>query len=509
MIEISLLVHNQGPLPIRDLSITTTPDWGHSELTYLAENSSVAVNLAGTGPKVAGTFTLIVSCSGLTLDGQRVNVSREIALNVFESKIQAIDVEADFGGSPYVCGDPVRPERNDVFFGRDELLDQIRRQIIQSGNVVLLEGNRRSGKSSILWHLEGPKAVPGWMGIYCSLQGAEGSRGGVGVPTVEVFRAIATSIATSLHVLGGDTPLPDGTMLTPGQKLGVTKACRNGINEASAFSDFRDYAEVALEKLAERDLGLLLMLDEFDKLQEGIDSGVTSPQVPENFRFLVQTYPRFSAILTGSRRLKRLREEYWSAVYGIGTRFGVTSLPAEAARRLVTEPVKGRLTYSQEAVERAISLTAGQPYLLQCLCNRIFDMAAQLKARSVTLDLVEQAGDALVEDNEHFASLWDYASSDRRRFILALCHREADGPDVFRLGVIQERLASHAIEVDDETLIADLEFLRELELIELVGEFSDGHYVLAIPLMGTWIEKQQDFAAVMSKARSETGDQHG
>ena len=120
-------------------------------------------------------------------------------------------------------------------------------------------------------------------------------------------------------------------------------------------------------------------------------------------------------------------------------------------------------------------MTAGQPYLLQCLCNRIFDMAAQLKIRSVTLDLVSQAGDALVEDNEHFASLWDYARINRRRFILALCHKEASGPDPLQLGVIQEHLFGYGINVDDETLIADLEFLRELELIELIGKVSGGH----------------------------------
>jgi type I restriction enzyme M protein len=121
---------------------------------------------------------------------------------------------------------------------------------------------------------------------------------------------------------------------------------------------------------------------------------------------------------------------------------------------------------------------------------------------------VDQAGNALVEDNEHFASLWDYAQSNRRRFILALCHKEIDSPDLLRLGVIQERLFSHGIEVSDENLIEDIEFLRELELVELVGDASGGHYVLAIPLMGTWIEKQQDFAAVKSKARLETEDQH-
>jgi len=509
--EIVLKFQNKGLLPLREIEVSTSPDWGNGELGYLTENASTEFNLRILAPKIAEPLTLTVHWSALTLDGRQVEGTCEIPFEV--SKVMPVISETvnrftDLGASPYVCGDPVRPDRNDVFFGREDLLDQIRRQITFSGNVVLLEGNRRSGKSSVLWHLEGTDSVPGWLGVYCSLQGAEGSREGVGVPTTEVFREMAKSIAKGLQTLGDKTPLPDGTELPPRGKLGIAKACREGIGEASPFSDFRDYVEVALDFLAGRNLGLLLMLDEFDKIQEGIDSGVTSPQVPENIRFLVQTFPSFCAILTGSKRLKRLREEHWSALYGLGTRFGVTSLPAEHARRLVTEPVKDRLTYSPEAVERSIFLTSGQPYLLQCLCNRVFDMAAQLKMRSVTLDLVDQAGNALVQDNEHFASLWDYAGSERRRFLLALCHNESVGPDALRLGVIQERLLVHGIEINDETLITDLEYLRELELVELVNEAGGGHYVLAIPLMGNWIEKQQDFAAIKRKAKLETEDQH-
>jgi type I restriction enzyme M protein len=506
MVNIDLTLKNRGALPIRNIRVSTNPNWGEKAIEYLSENGSENVPLSGVAPKKAGMLTLKVDWVGMSFSGGHIEGNQEVAFRVVEPPdIKVADVPG-LGGSPYVCGDPVRPERSDVFFGREELLEQIRRQVIQSGNVVLLEGNRRAGKSSILWHLAGANAVPGWLGAYCSLQGVEGSQEGVGVPTVEVFRGMAKSIAKAIQRLGADTPLPNGQILPSGRKLGISKACREGIGVEAPFSDFCDYAEDVLERLQSKNLGLLMMLDEFDKLQEGIDSGVTSPQVPENIRYLVQTYSYFSAILTGSRRLKRLREEYWSALYGIGTRFGVTSLPKEAARRLITEPVKDRLTYTSEAIERAIHLTAGQPYLLQCLCNRVFDMAAQLKTRSINLDLVNQAGYALIKDNEHFASLWDYAETDRRRFILMLCHKEASGPDPLQLGVIQEYLLSHGIETDDETLIADLEFLRELELVELIGKITGGHYALTIPLMGIWIEKQQDFAAVLSKARLETED---
>ena len=415
--------------------------------------------------------------------------------------------QIDFGGSPYVCGDPVRPDRSDVFYGREELLLQIRRQVIQSGNVILLEGNRRTGKSTILRNLEGTVAIPGWLAAYCSLQGAGGSPEGAGVPTVEVFREIANAIAKAVFSLGGETPLPDGSKLPPGKSVGIAGACRKGISEKAAFSDLRDYIEVIFHRLENEDLGIVLMLDEFDKLQEGIDNGITSPQVPENIRFLVHTYPRFSAILTGMRRLKRLREQYWSALFGLGTRFPVAALAEEAARRLVCEPVEGILSYSSEAVNYTVDLTARQPFLLQCLCSRIFDIAERKNIRSITADVVTQAAEALVPNNEHFAFSWDYVGSDRRRLILAILN-EAYGaiPSRSGLGDIQEMLGKYGIEIDDESLIQDMEILRELELVRLVKETGGGRYEIAGPLLGMWITNQQDIKALISRASSEAGD---
>jgi len=509
MVEFSISAVNAGALPLRGVRVETTPDWGGASVAFLPEKQSFSLNLRGDVPKVTGTFTLTMRWSAKTLDGQNVDGELQLSFDVFESEVEAVEM-VDLGGSPYVTGSPLEPNQaNDVFYGRSQLLGQISRQIIDSGNVVLLEGNRRAGKTSILRHLEGTSAVPGWLAAYCSLQGAQGAGNVVGVPTPEVFREIATSIAKALVKLKVDTPLPSGNVIAAGKPgLGIARACREGISEESPFADFRDYLEVVLGLLAAQGLGLVLMLDEFDKLQEGIDNGVTSPQVPENIRFLIQTYPRFSAILTGSRRLKRLREEYWSALYGLGTGISVTALDADNARKIVIEPVKGKLTYSPEATERIIEVTARQPYLLQCLCNRIFDFAAQTKTRSITLNVVEQACATLVKDNEHFASLWDYAGSDRKRLILMLCAQRGSRTELVSFGELQELLAQRGVEISNENLDTDLAFLRELDLIDLVGKIGDGHYQLAIPLMAAWIEQQQDYEVILSRAQNESEEEN-
>jgi type I restriction enzyme M protein len=506
--SIEVVLTNEGDLPIRNFTFKTTPDWGGEQIDFLAEKTEKTMEISGQVPQGGSSFSIFFELQYIAMDGREVEGVCELPFELITRHNVEKEVAPDMGSSPYVCGAPITPKRSDVFFGRAELLEGIRRQVRLAGNVVLLEGNRRAGKTSILSHLSGKNSVEGWLGVYSSLQGAAGSEVGVGVPTDEVFRSIARAIAKAIHDLGLNTPLPNGETLPADKRpLAIPKACREGIS-AEPFVEFESYIVVILELLEEQGLGLLLMLDEFDKLQEGIENGVTSPQVPENIRYLVQQYPRFSAILTGSRRLKRLREEYWSALYGLGTRIGVTSLKDSAAESLITEPVKDRLTYSRESINRAIHLTAGQPFLLQCLCNRVFDMAAELKIRSITLHIVDRSGMALIEDNEHFASLWDYAGSDRRRFLLALCHKESAGPDPLRLGVIQERLLNAGIEASDDDIIADLEYLQELELIELAGESTGKFYRLAIPLMGIWIDKQRDMDAVLSRAKTESEGLH-
>ena len=502
MFTTDIEISNKGKLPLRDFSVESKPDVGSNSLRYFTEGSSAVFRINAETPREAKIYSVIIAWQAVAMDGQKVQGETELAFNVVAPSSEDKGF-LELGASPYVCGDPITPEREDVFFGREDLLERIRRQISQTGNVVLLEGNRRSGKTSILKHLQGVDRIPGWFGVYWSFHDAEGSDKGVGVETVEIFRAMARALCTALVSLGDSITLPNGAECPAGRTLGIARACREGITKESPFTDFKEYTELILAVLAKKNLGLFLMLDEFDKLQQGINGGVTSPLVPENLRHLLQHLPRFTGILTGSRRLKSLREEYWSALYGLGTRIGVSSLSQDAAKQLIIEPVRGRLTYAQEATSVAIELTSAQPFLLQCLCNRVFDIAAQLKTRSVTVAMVQQAGSMLIEDNEHFASLWEYAGSDRRRYLLTLCHQCSADPATLRFGVLQEQLLEDGIEVSDGDLIKDLDFLRELELIELEPDSVGGHYRLAIALMGMWIEKQCDVEAVLVKARTE------
>ena len=410
------------------------------------------------------------------------------------------------GASPYIVGNPV--DRAEMLFGRSELLERIRRQLggPDGGNVLLLEGNRRAGKTSILRRLLKQDLLPGWLAIYCSFQEAEGTPGSPGVSTRNIFRLLARAVGWQLQDAGfgawlpGEEPPPAGRPY----KLAFRQALDRAFRDEQPFETFALYLDSVLEAIRPR--RLLLMLDEFDKLQEGIDSGVTSPQVPENLRHLLQHSPGLSAILSGSRRMRRLREEYWSALFGLGHRLGVGALTAVEARRLVTVPVEGRLRYLPEAAGRVVELCACQPFLLQSLGNRIFEAAAANGERTVTCAGVEAAAAEMVRDNEHFRTMWDYAGTYLRRLLLGLCERLSGGSEAVTLDVLAANLEALGLTFERRSALADdVEFLRELELLEFDAASRGGTYRVAVPLLGLWLRTAIDLDDAAMRAREETG----
>ena len=503
--EVRLRLTNSSSVPLRNLLIETRPAVGTGRIPYLNDGETHDVPLtvrphAGTQP-----LHIAISWRASRLDGATVRGEAEVSLRVLSTR-EAVR-SGDLGKSPYIVGNPVLVDRQEMFFGRADVIGRIQRQLGASNhaNVILLEGNRRTGKTSILRQLEKTDVLPGWIPVYCSLQDVEGDGAKAGVATRNVFRLLARRTGWTLGDAGVETWFPGLPEREPDRpfKLAFLAALDQIFADGSApFEAFEIYIAAAVEAASPR--RILLMIDEFDKLQEGIDAGITSPQVPENIRHLLQHQPGLSAIITGSRRLKRLREEYWSALFGLGYRVGISALPLDDARRLVTEPVEGRLGYLPQARDRLVELCACHPFLVQSLCSRVFERAASGGDRTITVAAVEDAATEMVRDNEHFRTLWDYAGTARRRLLLALCDHLAAGPDAVNLDLFGVKLQEHGVPLRrDSELDGDVEELRELELLDFDDSYRGGTYRLSVPLMARWLRRNEDFKALVVRAKQE------
>ena len=497
--EVRLRMTN-GSVPLRDLQVTARQPDGTAttaEAAYLAEGVTHEIPVAVRAPDSAESHRIDVAWQARHLDAAPHR--DEAAVYVLVGPSQSV-AQSDLGRSPYIVGNPV--DRADMFFGRADIMDQIQRHLGggDHANVVLLEGNRRTGKTSILRQLGKTGALPGWIPVYCSFQELDG------MAAADVFKLLALRIGGALQDAGIETWIPGLERAESAKpfKIVFGSALLRVFSGGRPFETLELYLEAAIRAAKPR--RVLLMIDEFDKLREGIDSGRTGAQVPENLRHLLQHQARLGAIITGSRRLKKLREEYWSALFGLGYRIGVSALPEEHARRLVTEPVAGRLRYLPQARDRLVSLCAGHPFLIQSLCSRVFDQAADGGERTITLDVLDRAVTEMVRDNEHFRTLWDYAGTERRRLVLMLCHRLAHGSDAVNISLLLRQFEKHRVRVRrDQEVADDIAELRELELVDLDTSYRDGTYRLSIPLMARWMEMNVDFDELVVRAGDSSG----
>jgi type I restriction enzyme M protein len=501
---VTVALRNTSGVPIRNFRATTAAFGGHLEIPFLDDQAIGELLLSITSSEEK-QIDFSVKWNAERLDG--VAVSGEIPLSLLAiGSPKAADpatlrdmlsmsdsIPDTLGPNPYITGTPVPVHRMEMFFGRSRLMSTITRHLANpaGANVILLEGNRRAGKSSILLQLEHNKELKDWIVARCDFQGAAGHATLKGIPTDQVFIHLACAIA--------DAGLAHGLKLWPPSerpgpedkpfRLEFRRSFSTALQHGAPFEIFREFLDHVLETISPK--RLLLLLDEFDRIQEGIDSGVTSSQVPQNIRFLLNNYPRITAILTGSQRMTQMRKEYWSVLFGLGHRIGVTAIDPQEAANLVVKPAP-QLVFPPSVVVKIRELCANQPYLIQCLCSRVFDNCAFDEQGTVTLEMVESAALELVHGLEHFEAFWDFAGDERARYILCIVHRLTSQGDLVHvtLPMIEDELESSGVAVSREELVGDE--LKKLVELELISMERDGQYRLTVPLLAMWISRNKD-----------------
>lgn len=503
--EITVSLHNSGCLPLFNIEVLDKDSAELFKSSYIVENGKESFSVPLHPNTGVGKHDFSFQWTAKHIDNESLNGSLDLAIVV--KSIRDLSNNADIGSSPYVTGSPIEANRPEMFFGRQDIIESIKRQLptSQRANIILLEGNRRSGKTSILNQLSRPEMLRGWIPVYCNFQGGTGDATRAGLPTYEIFKLLTKSIFDAVVKNGQRTWFPDLEMPDKNGllfKAEFAKVANKIYCDENAFDKFELYLQSVLRIIAPN--RILLMLDEFDKVQEGIDTGITSPQVPENFRYILHTYPETSAILSYSKILRKLRNEYWSMLFGLGHRVTVAALEEDAAKLLVTRPAEGKLIYSDQARDKIITLCGNQPFIIQQLCNCIFDKAADSNQRSISENIVDAAAQHLSSESEHFRTLWDHhIGSERRRFILALCEQLINGPDSITFGLLETKFRDAGIYARNisQALKDDIDHLRALDLISM---HNKGRYSLTIPLMASWIQQNIDFEGQKRLAQNES-----
>lgn len=328
------------------------------------------------------------------------------------------------------------------FYGRESVLHFVRNTLTAPyQNVIVLFGQRRIGKTSVLHQLMRPEQAPvGFRPVYFDLQGRAEHR------LDQVLYGLARAIARSLKI-----PIPP----------------RDAFAEESFFQ-YGFLPQVYRVLGHER---LMILVDEFDVL----GGEEVPPDAAYNVLFgylqdlLIDEQRGLVFVFVVGRRLDELPSRIKASFKSAQCK-RISVLDASAAARLITDPVAGTLTIDDSAVSYLLDLTAGHPYFLQLLCYELFERATRANRRLIGAAQIGE--DVLAAAMElgmgGLAWFWD-EFPPAERFILSAIAHITQQHEAATLSQIGDTLRQNGVRLQGMELSTAPVVLAEWEIIERAG----------------------------------------
>jgi hypothetical protein len=362
--------------------------------------------------------------------------------------------------NPYVIGDPVEGA---LFVGRDDIMRQLQELWLMGTHLqsVVIYGHRRMGKTSILKNVAQVLGA-GLRVAYVNLLKSAGADN-----LSDVLLSISDQVAATLAI-----PPPSDAEMT--------------ISPARTFERF---LQRATNGLAEGE-GLIIALDEFEKIEELIRAGTLETSFWDYLRGLVQDSSKVGYALAGLHSLEEMSSDYSKPFFASLINIKVDFFKQATVQTLLPNPGGDfPLDYDRDALDLIYGLTAGQPYLTQLLGfqlvrrynDQVFEQQRQREAKFTVSDVqsVVEQPEFFAQGKPYFAGVWAQASHDTPGQ-QALLQALAPHPEGLAIDNLQ-----HAG-------LAPSTFSKALETLENhdVVRVSDGVAQIIVEVFRRWVEQQ-------------------
>lgn len=370
---------------------------------------------------------------------------------------------------PYITGTPLKtPE---MFFGRQDVFDYVREHLLGTyqNNIIVLHGQRRTGKTSVLYQLSRVLAET-HRGVLLDMQGVAARS------ETEFFYALSDEIAYALESHDIEAQIP------PIEAY-----------EAQPEFTFRTrFLRPLYPHLGDKHL--LLMFDEFEELQRHVEEGHLTVGIFSFLRNLMQHEVKVDFVFSGTHKLEELAAEYWSILFNIATYKKISFLERKEIERLVTEPVAPYgMEYDPLAVDHIYQVTAGHPFLAQMVCHEMVAYHNDIERSYLTVADVDAVLEQIAERGEaHFKFVWSESSGAGRAAMLALAELlgHADGATVREIADLSRRRGRHLTE---EGALSALVRLESRDIVTRTALGSD-RFRFRVDLVRRWIVRNPQLA---------------
>jgi len=332
------------------------------------------------------TIRFIISYDTIT-SSEEIFIEKNIKRNI--ENFENID-------NVYRVGHEVKDKS--MFIGRDEEIKKLSENIKHNRvDSIMFYGQKRAGKSSIAYHLKEQLLQNDFIAIKFSMG------------EINSLSELINTIALELNQYYFNT-----TSMSLFDKTNINMM---SISTIVMLSNFIKISEKYLDNKP-----IVLLIDEFTSVYDGIKKGKFDERFMENWRALVDKN-LFKSILIGQNTAKQFIAEYANQFSSI-EKIKITYLKKEAAKELIVNPIRmidGRSRYLEDSVELILNYSAYSPYFIQRICKEIIEILNDTKNNFITNFVVEKAIDFIVKNDntkegiDFFDNLYSFGHGEDKK----------------------------------------------------------------------------------------------
>ena len=415
--------------------------------------------------------------------------------------------------NPFIVGNPIRTEK--MFYGREDDFRYVRTKLegTSQGVVIVFCGERRAGKSSILYQVAGGRLGERFIPVFVDLQ--EMVIASDSEFFARISRLIAESVAKANGSRAGATAAPEPLPAAEAVALvGGVQAASTGkpalaqtvaiavprFDGRNPYPVFLDFLDDVLASIGGRTL--LILMDEYELLEGKVDEGKLSNELFTFLAGLMDNKERLALIFTGSRRLEERDRKYWRELLRRSLFRKVGFLTEKDTVRLITEPVRGRVVYGRGVMDVIYRLTSGQPFYTQVICQNVVDYMNEHSQNWVTVADLGQVITEIVDNPlPQMIYSWDALSDDEKLALSLLGEMLTDGMSYATAGELRAsvRENDYPVNLSENTIRLTLEEMFRRELLE--KNPADG-FRFKIDLLRLWIRRSHSIWQVVKEVRT-------
>ena len=364
--------------------------------------------------------------------------------------------------NPYIAGSPITG--TEMFYGREDVLSFIQRNLIgqHRDTPVVLYGQRRTGKTSVLYQLH-RHLDPSYRCIFIDLHGL--NLDGMG----NLLLGIANSIKRGLrrdHQITVDVPERAAFLADP---------------QPAFETMFLDKVWPALGEDH-----LVLMMDEVVRLDEEVKAGRLDREIFDYLRHLMQHYARLNFIFSLGSGLEEMKKDY-AFLFSVSLYHRISFLEPVAARWLIIEPAREHYEVAPQAVERILQITSGHAYYTQLVCHCLFDLWSRSPKPVLSVaDVDAVLPEAIELGSANLTYVWEDSTSGEQALMAGMAAAAQRGPGPVTLDQVRDAWDRVTVSLPDRELIRALRSLTSREVVA-----GNQAWSFTVDLQRLWLEKHR------------------